>query len=134
MPPQFVPFEEDHIPAAEAFNRRMIYGHAATDFFLPTVPGKSRSTHSDPIQWTQYVILDSGEARGGVLAMDQPGWVNGHAVRAVNFQSPLSEGIVNSKYSSVAMQMVKFMQKQSEAVFLVGMGSADRPLPRLLAA
>src|SRR5271169_4622904 len=134
MPPKFVPFEQDHISAVEAFNRRLIDGHAATDFLLPTVLGRIPSAPDDPIRWTQYVILDGGEVRGGVLAMDQPGWVNGHAVRAVNFQSPLSEGIVNSKYSNVAVQMVKFMQKQSEAVFLVGMGSADRPLPRLLAA
>ena len=66
--------------------------------------------------------------------MDQPGWVNGHDVRALNFQSPLSEGIVNPKYSVVAMQMVKFMQKQTDAVFVVGMGSQDRPLPKLLVA
>ena len=37
-----------------------------------------------------------------MLAMDQPGWLNGKATRAVNFQSPLSEGIVNSEYSIVA--------------------------------
>ena len=43
---QFVPFEEHHIPAAKAFNQRMIDGHAATDFFLPTVLRKSRSTQT----------------------------------------------------------------------------------------
>lgn len=32
------------------------------------------------------------------------------------------------------MQMVKFMQQRSEAVFIVGMGSATNPLPRLLKA
>ena len=134
MPLRFIPFEKDHGPAAEAFNQRMIHGDAPTDFLLPTGLGKIRTTPDDPIQWTQYLVLDGGEVRGGVLAMDQPGWVNGHVVRAVNFQSPLSEGIVNSKYSIVAMQMVKFMQKQAEVVFMVGMGSADRPLPKLLAA
>jgi hypothetical protein len=134
MPLQFVPFEEDYGPAAEAFNQRMVDGHAPTDFLLPTGLGKRRSTHDDPIQWTHYVVLDGGEVRGGVLAMDQPGWANGNSVRAVNFQSPLSEGIVDSKYSIVAMQMVKFMQKQADAVFIVGMGASDRPLPKMLAA
>jgi hypothetical protein len=52
----------------------------------------------------------------------------------VNFQSPLSEGIVNTRYAIVAMQMVKFMQKQADAVFMVGMGAIDRPLPKLLLA
>ncbi len=32
------------------------------------------------------------------------------------------------------MQMVKFMQKQADAAFMVGMGAADRPLPKLLVA
>ena len=134
MPLQFVPFEEKHIAAVEAFNQRMIDGQADSDFLLPTALEKPRTTLGDPIQWTRYVVVDGGDVRGGVLGMDQPGWLNGHAVRAWNFQSPLSEGIVNPKYSVVAMQMVKFLQKQSEAVFMVGMGSADRPLPRLLAA
>jgi hypothetical protein len=66
--------------------------------------------------------------------MEQPAWLNGQPIRALNFQSPLSEGIVNPKYSAIAMQMVKFMQKQAEAVFLVGMGGIDRPLPKLLLA
>jgi hypothetical protein len=134
MPLQFVRFEQTHIPAVEAFNRRMIDGHADCDFLLPITP-ETRSAASDgPIRWTRYVVLDGDEVRGGVLGMDQSGWVNGHSVRALNFQSPLSEGIVNPRYSIVAMQMVKFMQKQSEAVFMVGMGSADRPLPKLLTA
>jgi hypothetical protein len=134
MPPQFVPFEEKYIAAAEAFNQRMIDGHADSEFLLSTQLGKSPSKDDDPIQLRQYVVLDGNEIRGGVLAMDQPSWVNGCAYRAVNFQSPLSEGIVNPKYSIIAMQMLKFMQKQSEAVYVVGMGSADRPLPKMLAA
>jgi hypothetical protein len=131
---QFVRFEEDHISAVEAFNQRMIDGHADSDFLLPTTPERSGAALHDPIQWTRYVVLDGDEVRGGVLGVDQPGWLNGRSVRVLNFQSPLSEGIVIPKYSVVAMQMVKFMQKQAEAVFMVGMGSADRPLPKLLAA
>jgi hypothetical protein len=134
MPLQFVTFEDNHIAAVEAFNQRMVDGEADSDFLLPTELEKPRATALGPIQWTRYVVLDGGEVRGGVLAMEQPGWVNGNAVRAMNFQSPLSEGIVNPKYSIVAMQMVKFMQKQADAVFMVGMGSEDRPLPKLLTA
>ena len=66
--------------------------------------------------------------------MEQPGWLNGQIVPAVNFQSPLSEGIVDPKFVGVAMQMVRFMQKQAAAVFMVGMGAIDRPLPKLLLA
>jgi hypothetical protein len=134
MPLQFVPFEANHIAAVAAFNQRMSEGHAASDFLLPTEADERVSQPDEPIQWTRYVVLDGEQVRGGVLAMGQPGWVKGNAARALNFQSPLAEGIVNPKYSIVAMQMVKFMQKQADAVFMVGMGAPDRPLPKLLTA
>jgi hypothetical protein len=134
MPLRFEVFGEQHLPAVLDFNQRMRAGNAASDFLLPTSVEGSRTPPGDPIQWTRYVVLDGDAAHGGLLAMEQPGWLNGAPVRALNFQSPLSEGIVDPKYSIVAMQMVKFMQKQADAVFMVGMGGADRPLPKLLIA
>ena len=134
MPLRFEVFAEQHLPAVLDFNQRMTDGHAASEFLLPTAVKARRTPPGDPIQWTSYVVLDGDFVRGGLLAMEQPGWLNGQPTRALNFQSPLSEGIVNPKYSIVAMQMVKFMQKQADAVFMVGMGAIDRPLPKLLIA
>jgi hypothetical protein len=134
MPLRFEVFGEQHLPAVLEFNQRMRAGNAASEFLLPTAVEVRCKPPDDPIQWTNYVVLDGEVVRGGLLAMDQPGWVNRHSVRTWNFQSPLSEGIVDAKYSIVAMQIVKFMQKQADAVFMVGMGGADRPLPRLLVA
>lgn len=131
---RFEPFAEQHFAAVIAFNQRMLRGHAASDFLLPTAIEADPTVSGEPIQWTRYVVLDGDFVRGGLLAMGQPGWLNGQEVRALNFQSPLSESTVDSKYSIVAMQMVKFMQKQADAVFMVGMGAADRPLPKLLVA
>ena len=134
MPLRFEVFGEQHLPAVQAFNQRMKAGKAASDFLLPTSLEAPRTEPGDPIQWTRYVVLDGDAVRGGLLEMQQPGWLNRESVRAMNFQSPLSEGIIDSKYSIVAMQMVKFMQKQADAAFMVGMGAADRPLPKLLVA
>src|SRR5258708_3164812 len=118
---RFEIFAEPHLPAARDFNQRMTEGNADSDFLLPTTIEASRTAPGDPIQWTRYVVLDGGFVRGGLLAMEQPGWLNGQPTRALNFQSPLSESIANTKYSIVALQMVKFMQKQPDAVFMVGM-------------
>jgi hypothetical protein len=134
MPLRFEVFGEKHLPAVLDFNRRMQAGNAASEFLLPTAYKARAAPPDDPIHWENYLVLDGEFVRGGLLAMEQPGWVNGSSVRAWNFQSPLSESIVDAKYSIVAMQMVKFMQKQADAVFMVGMGGADRPLPRLLVA
>lgn len=134
MPLRFEVFGEQHLPAVLDFNQRMRAGNAASEFLLPTAVKARCTSPRDPIQWANYVVLDGEVVRGGLLAMEQPGWVNRHSACTWNFQAPLSEGIVDAKYSIVAMQMVKFMQKQSDAVFMVGMGGADRPLPRLLVA
>jgi hypothetical protein len=131
---RFEIFAESHLPAVREFNRRMTEAHAPSDFLLPTEMKASRKAVGDPIQWTQYVVLDEEFVRGGLLAMQQPAWLNGQLIRAVNYQSPLSEGIADPKHSMVGMQMVKFMQKQADAVFMVGMGAIDRPLPKLLMA
>ena len=134
MPLQIIPFAEQHVSAVKAFNNRMTAGNAASSFLLPTRPVCTTPDNGSVINWTHFVVFDGEEVRGGVLKMDQPGWLNGREVRAINFQSPLSEGIVDPKHSMVAMQLVRFEQKQGEAVFMVGMGSQERPLPRLLSA
>jgi hypothetical protein len=134
MPLRLEPFGQQHVPAVLAFNQRMTEAQAPSDFLLPDALEMPRTAPNDPIQWTRYVILDGEHVRGGLLAMDQPGWLHGQTVRAVNFQSPLSEGIVDPRFAVVAMQLVKFMQRYADAVFLVGMGAMDRPLPKLLAA
>lgn len=131
---RFVPFDESHVAAVKDFNQRMLAGHADSEFLLATEPDRRLRLADDPIQWTQYVVLDDEAVRGGVITMDQPGWIDGRPIRAVNFQSPLSEGIVDAKYTMVAMQLVKFMQKQGETGYCAGMGSSERPLPKLLMA
>lgn len=130
----FVPFDEMHVEAVKAFNQRMLEGHAASEFLLSTEPEKITTEPDDPIKRTRYLVLDGDQVRGGVITMDQPGWIDGRSVRIFNFQSPLSEGIVDPRYTTVAMQIVKFAQKQADAGFFAGMGSPDRPLPKLLTA
>jgi hypothetical protein len=134
MPLQIIPFAPQHVPAVKAFNQRMVAGNAASDFPLPTYPISAATGNSSVIHWTHFVVVDGDEVRGGVLEMDQPGWLDGQEVRAINFQSPLSEGIVDPKHSMVAIKLVRFEEKQGKAVFMVGMSSQEKPLPRLLSA
>jgi hypothetical protein len=44
----------------------------------------------------------------------------------------LSEGIRDRKYALVSVQMLKYLERTYEHVFMVGMGSMQEPLPRLL--
>ena len=129
---QFTPFRTEHFAAVRDFNERMRAGNADTAFLLPVEP---RETSADgPIQLQQFIALDGAGVHGGVIEMDQPGWLEGRAIRALNYQSPLSEGILDRRYGMVAVRMVKFMEARGDSVFFVGMGAAENPMPRMLKA
>ncbi|MFL6415020.1 MAG: hypothetical protein ACJ74Y_05055 [Bryobacteraceae bacterium] len=104
-----------------------------TAFLLSEELTKEEESESS-IRRQQFLATDSEAVRGGVIELDQPGWLNGGAVRALNYQSPLSEGIADSRYAAVGLQIVRFMQNRSPAAYIVGMGSRSNPLPRLLTA
>ncbi|MGA8029550.1 MAG: hypothetical protein WB992_20600 [Bryobacteraceae bacterium] len=132
MPLHFVPLAEQHLTAVRAFNQRMREGGAATDFLLPEDLSKNSSDAGAPIQQNQFIAVDEGQVRGGVIEMNQPGWLNGHSIRAHNHQSPLSEGLIDRRNAMVAWQMIRFLEERSDAAFGVGMGSVDHRWSQLL--
>ena len=128
---------EAEMAAAARFNERMQAAGAPTDFLLPARPNSiPRPGHAEPlIAWIKFVVLDEdGEARGGFLLMTQPGWLDGNLIRVANYQSPLSEGIYDSRFGMVGAQMLRHVQREWPFAYVVGMSDPDRPLPRLLRA
>jgi hypothetical protein len=137
MPIQIREYTAHERSAALAFNERMRAARAPTDFLLPDAPGglNGAAPADAPVRWTNFLALDdAAEARGGFLLMEQAGWLNGRTVSVANYQSPLSEGIRDSRFGLVGMHMLKFVQRRAPHAYVVGMGAPDRPLPRLLAA
>ncbi len=130
------PYDEVHVAAVRAFNDRMRAGGAPTDFLLPDQPnGEPAALEPAPVAWTKYVVVDDeGEVRGGFLLMTQPGWLSGEVRPVANYQAPLSEGIHDTRFGIVGLQMLRHVQRAWPLTFAVGMGGADRPLPRLLTA
>jgi len=123
---RIAPFTEDLLPAARAFNARV--GPAAP-FFLPE---RLCSVQPGVISWTHYLALEGAEVRGGFLLMEQPAWINGEVHQVINSQSMLSEGIRDRKYGLVSVHMLKYIEQRFPYAFMVGMGGAQNPLPRLL--
>jgi hypothetical protein len=122
---------ELEVEAAKAFNARMAAANAPADFVAENVLPVETSAL---IAKSQYVVVDGADVRGGVLKVEYPAWLNGSATTATNYQSPISEGIIDKKYSLTAMVLVKFMQQSGSRSFIVGMGDERNPLPRLLKA
>src|SRR5947209_2578606 len=132
MPLTFVPSSPEYFAAIADFQWLVHDRNAPTSLLLSEEVMREESGSS--IRRQQFLATDSQAVRGGVIELDQPGWLNGEPVRALNYQSPLSEGIADSRYAAVGLEIVRFMQKRSAAVYIVGMGSASNPLPRLLNA
>jgi hypothetical protein len=128
---EFKPLTASLIPASRAFNARL-RAHGAPPFLLP----EEVASAGEPVSRQHYVAVDqSGEVRGGVLLVEQRGWLqNDSTLPLINIQSPLSEGLVDRRFSAVSLQMLKFVTSRSSYSYAVGMGHEQNALPRLLTA
>jgi len=127
------PLSAGHAKAIRAFNERMRGSGDAAVFDLPETTAPE-SEAARLIRATHFVVADEEEVRGGILAVDVPAWVAGAEREVSNYQSPLSEGIVDRRYASIGPMLIRFAQKRSPLAYMVGMGSETSPLARLLSA
>ena len=86
-----------------------------------------------PICNRHFLVLEGDDVRGGFLLAGFRGWFgNGETAQVWNCREPLSEGIVNPKYTFISIRMLKDIQQRSPYVFALGMGGEELPFPRLL--
>lgn len=135
MTVEFTPLTASLIPACRAFNERL-RSHGKPPFVLPENASAETATPAPGgISSKHYVAVDqSGEVRGGVFLTEQRGWLGKQVIPLINIQSPLSEGLVDRKFSGVSLQMLKFVTGRSPYAYAVGMGNEENPFPRLLKA
>ncbi len=134
-----VPFTAEWEPAVVRFNRRMRDSKAPSAFDLPE---RAKAPKSGVVFSRNFIAVEGSEVRGGIIVLEHPAFINnalqdgGSARRetVINLQSPLSEGIIDSKYAMVSIQLIRFALKRCPYAYVVGMGSAENPLPRLLKA
>lgn len=130
MSVEFQPLSETLIPAARAFNARL-RAHGPPPFVLPD----SVAFTPESVSARHYVAVDSnGEVRGGMLLSEHQGWLQSKEVPLINIQSPLSEGLVDRRYSGIGLQILRFVADCSPYAYAVGMGDERKAWPRLLKA
>lgn len=129
-----VPYAGEHRSRALAFNARLLAAGVA-DCHIPDEPPPPPGTEGKPVvhkDW--YVLLHDDEVRGGFMLQRQPFWLQGRLEDVRNIQSPVTEGIIDKRYSSLALLMMRALMREHPRVFAVGMGSVEEPFPRMLAA
>jgi hypothetical protein len=136
---RFVLYTTEWEPAVARFNRRMKEGDAAADF---DIPSRAVTPTSDLVRNEHWLAVEDDEVRGGMIILTHPAWIDDSAreggsqrVETVtNYQSPLSEGLIDPKYALVSAQLIRFALKQCRYAYVVGMGHEERPVARLLKA
>jgi hypothetical protein len=134
MAVRIVPYTERESSAARAFNERMQAANAPSDFLLPESPPPEGTGADRSIRAVYYLAMEDDAVRGGLVLGDYPAYLGGSEITATVCIAPLSEGIVDRKYSMLGMQFVKFLKQHTQYGFATGMGHPANPYPRLLRA
>jgi hypothetical protein len=137
MPIVIQPFREEHQPAVKAFNQRL--RAATTDpnlvFYGRSNPSWLPRIEGSPLYNEYFIALEDGEVRGAYALKYEKFFLAGHCEYTVAcYHHPLSEGIVDRKYSTVGGLLLRDALRREPMLYALGMGGFDRPLPQMLKA
>lgn len=131
---EIVPYESDLVPKVCEFNRRMHAGgthwgwyESAVDDWLP--PPREGAT-----VWREhYLALEDGEqVRGAFALKPQEWWVRGERRTVTDWQGPVSEGLLDRKYASLGLRMIRDMLKRRPLLYSWGHGGEEAKMLQLL--
>jgi hypothetical protein len=125
------PYTPEHAPAVRAFNERLARAGIAYRF-----PDRiDRVSETSPLVPRAFLALETGQhVRGGYLLKEQDCWVNGRLARVGYLHLPLSEGLIDRRYSMLAVQLIAHALKRQPLLFGLGIGGADETFARVIAA
>ncbi|MEN6457546.1 MAG: hypothetical protein ABFC63_01335 [Thermoguttaceae bacterium] len=128
-------FREDQADAVRQFNRRLAAGGQRMAFptsptpdWLPKIPGRT-------LYQEHFIASDlQGAVRGAYTLKHQEFWINDRAVSIADLQLPISEGVVDRRYSMVAVLLLRDALARQPLLFGLGMGGFHEPVVKLLKA
>jgi len=128
-------YEASHQAAVRAFNARMRAGDALLFPLQETAPLPNPNSPAHAIEFRHFVVVDdAGEVRGGYFIRSQQFHIRGQVHAVGHYNAPLSEGLIDKRYAAVGAAMLAHALREQPLLFAMGMGSMDRPLPRMLRA
>ena len=101
-------------------------------YLIEETPSAQPGPEPAPIYSERLLATGTEEVRGGYIAQWRDYRVAGETRRLGNYQSPISEGIIDKKHTTAALLMIRHALVANPYWYTVGMGGLERPLPRIL--
>jgi hypothetical protein len=127
-----VPYTQQFDPAVRAFNERLHRAEVRFQFPESTVCADG---DDEPIVNRGFVaVLDGETVHGGYLIKEQDFWLNGRQERLGYLRLPLSEGVIDRRYSTVGIQLIAHAVKRQPLLFGLGIGGREEAFARVVSA
>lgn len=127
MPISITRYLPEHVPEVRQLNQRIRgagvrFPECHHPRWLP--PAKGLGLFQE-----YFVATDEhGSVRGGYILKHQEFLLHGRKISLGDWQLPLSEGIVNPQYATVALQLYRHAIEQQPYLLGLGGGSLDEPI------
>ncbi|MBI3874572.1 MAG: hypothetical protein HY300_01090 [Verrucomicrobia bacterium] len=135
MPIEIQPYAAERVAAVKAFNLRLRDGGEKIFKFAEQPQSSWLQPGAGETLFEEYFLANDADAvRGGYVLKHQPYWINGGIAATGYVYSPISEGIVNTQFGKVGLQLMMHALRRQPLLYCLGMGGFDRPLPQMLKA
>jgi hypothetical protein len=118
-----VPFTEEWVDAVRAFNHRI----AESRQQLPESPRPAMLPGSEV-----FLATEGDAVRGGYILRRHKFFAAGRPIEAAHYRLPLSEGVVDRRYATLGLRLVRDAVAREPRLYALGMGGWNRPLPQML--
>src|SRR5262245_30337543 len=122
------------LSAVARFNHRLKTGGREDQMTLrPSLPGEARYRPPGfPVYRRMMIAEDDNEVRAAILLYHNNLFIRGKKRSFCWFDMPISEGIVNGKYSLAIVQLVKAVSRYEPFLMSTGAGPEDKDSFRIL--
>jgi hypothetical protein len=126
---------EDDIPAVARFNQRLREGGRGEEQITlrSSLPGEARYRPAGfPVYRRMMIAEDGREVRAAVLLYHNNVFIHGKKRDFCWLDMPISEGIIDRRYSLAIVQLVKAVSRYESFLMSTGAGPEDKDSFRLL--
>ncbi|HXK05719.1 MAG TPA: hypothetical protein VMS37_25180 [Verrucomicrobiae bacterium] len=122
-PIRVAPYTDEWVDAVRSFNRRI----AVSGQQLPETPRPDWMPCME-----LFLAIEDEAVRGGYILRRQHFWAGGFQAQAAHYRLPLSEGVVDRRYASLGLHLLRDALAREPRLYCMGMGAWNKPLPQML--